>query len=59
MPFYGVFMKIYLLLLGFIFFAELAFADCFFEKSVCFLTLEKEELKKLDVFLFKELFWVL
>lgn len=40
-------MKIYLLLLGFIFIANLAFADCFFEKSVCFLTLEKEELKKL------------
>ena len=40
-------MKIFLLLLVFLYFTKLAFSDCFFENSVCFLTLEKEKVKEI------------
>ena len=36
-----------MLLLVFLFITKLAFSDCFFENSVCFLTLEKEKIKEI------------
>ncbi|MBP5469384.1 MAG: hypothetical protein J6Z11_09080, partial [Candidatus Riflebacteria bacterium] len=40
-------MKLLLLLFVFLYITKLSFSDCFFENSVCFLTLEKEKIKEL------------
>ncbi len=40
-------MKNYLVLFAFVFIANYVFADCFFDKSAFFLTLEKEKVKEL------------